>query len=198
MSPSIETTKARKPVRAGAIARALLVLAALALVGWLFASGAHRAIEPHALKTRILAFGAVGPLVFVLAFALVQPLGPSGHIFTVAASLVWSPPVAFALGLIGAVGAQTTAFAFYRYAASDWARARIPDRLLAYEDRLVARPFRSVLLIRLVSFTWPLVPPLLAVSRVRFAPMLAATFVGLAPGVALDVFVGQSLLAWLA
>ena len=50
------------------------------------------------------------------------------------------------------------------------------------------RPFRTVLLLRLVTFTWPLVSMLLGVSRIRFAPMLGATVVGLVPGVAFDIY----------
>jgi uncharacterized membrane protein YdjX (TVP38/TMEM64 family) len=96
--------------------------------------------------------------------------------------------VAFVLSLIGAIASQCLGFVVYRYVASDFARAHIPERLRAYEERLVARPFRTVLVLRIVTFTWPLMSMLLGVSRVRFAPMLAATAIGLAPGVAFDIF----------
>lgn len=177
-----------------------LVLAVLGIgaIVWFFASGAYRALDAHRVHREILALHGLGPVVFVLAFALLQPFGPSGHIFTVAASLVWTPPVAFALGLAGAVGSQITSFLFYRHVAGDFARKRIPQRLLAYEQRLVDAPFRYVVLLRVFLFTWPLVSMLLGSSRVRFAPMVAATLVGLAPGVAIDVWLGGAALRWLA
>ena len=168
-------------------ARGLLVVTLVGLVVWFFASGAHRQVDEEAIRTQIRALGPLGPLAFVLAFCLVQPLGPSGHIFAVAASLVWSPVLAFGLALVGGVGSQVVGFLFYRYVAADWARSRIPERLLAYEARLVERPIRTVSMIRLFTFTAPLVSALLGVSRVRFVPMLIGTTVGLAPTVAFDV-----------
>lgn len=179
------------------IARLFLLVAVLGLVVWLFASGIIRQLDARRVHREILSLGGFGPVVYVLAFALLQPLGPSGHIFTLAASLVWAPPVAFFFALIGAVASQVAGFAFHRYVAYDLARPRIPARLLAYEQRLVDRPFQTVLLLRLVTFTWPLVNMLLGVSRVRFAPMLGATILGLAPGVALDVWLGGTAIRWL-
>jgi uncharacterized membrane protein YdjX (TVP38/TMEM64 family) len=170
------------------IVKALLAVALVAVVVWFFASGTYRTFEARTLSAQIDALHGAGPFVFVLAFAVVQPLGPSGHIFILCASLVWPPPVAFALSMVGAVLSQVTGFLFYRYVAADFARARIPKRLLQYEERLVASPFRTVLVLRLVTFTWPLVSMLLGVSRIRFAPMLGATVLGLVPGVAFDIY----------
>lgn len=170
------------------IVKGLLLLALVLAVAWFFGSGAYREIEAEKLRDRIHALGALGPVVFVLAFALIQPLGPSGHIFVVCASLVWPPPVALGLSLVGAVASQVVGFLFFRYAAADFARARVPDRLRAYEDKLVARPFRTVLVLRLLTFTWPLMSMLLGVSRIRFAPMLLATAIGLVPGIVFDIY----------
>jgi len=169
------------------IARVLVGLGIVGLVVWFFASGTHRQVDEQLIRARIAELGPLGPLVFVLAFALLQPLGPSGHIFAVAASLVWSPIVAFGLALAGGVGSQVVGFLFYRHVAADWARSLIPERLLGHEERLVARPIRTVTVIRLFTFTWPVVSALLGVSRIRFAPMLIGTTIGLAPTVAFDV-----------
>lgn len=180
------------------VLRTLLAVTLIGLVVWFFASGAHREVDEHLIKTRIAALGPFGPLAFVVAFALLQPLGPSGHIFAVASSLVWPPPLAFLLSLSGAVASQIVGFLFYRYVAREWARELIPERLVAYEDRLVARPIRTIALIRLLTFTWPLVSALLGVSKVRFVPMVVGTALGLAPTVLFDVLFLTQVIRWLA
>lgn len=177
--------------------RIVLLLLVVAAAIWLFGSGAYRDVDVDAYRDRLRAAGAWGAIAFVLLFAFVQPLGPSGHVFVIGASLVWSSPLAFALSLLGATWGQINAFFFYRYIAHDWAQARIPARIRPYERALIERPLRSVLLLRLLTFTWTVAPALLGVSRVRFSPMVTATVLGLMPGIALDVWVGESLFEWL-
>ena len=143
-------------------------------------------------------FGPLGPLVFVLAFTVIQPLGPSSHIFVLAASLVWDPAEAFALSLAGAVGAQLVMFVFFRYVASDWARQRLPNRLLRWEERLVARPFRTVFTLRALTFGWHLSAMVIGVSRVPFGPMFGGTVLGLMVPIAFDIFALDTVRAWLA
>jgi uncharacterized membrane protein YdjX (TVP38/TMEM64 family) len=177
--------------------RVLLLVLVTGAVIWLFASGNYRALHAERIRDELRALGALGPLVFLLLFALIQPLGPSGHLFVLGGSLVWPPVWAFVLGLSGAVLSQLAAFFFYRYVLHDWAQARIPERFKRFEHRLVEKPFRTVLVLRLLTFTWQLVPMALGVSRVRFMPMLLGTVLGLVPLVAFDVWIGESVSAWL-
>jgi uncharacterized membrane protein YdjX (TVP38/TMEM64 family) len=125
---------------------------------------------------------------------VVQPLGISGHLWVLAAALVWPPVLAVSLSLAGAVLGQAAAFLFYRYVAQEWAQSRVPARLRRFEEQLALRPFRSVVAIRLLSFTWPIVPLMLGVSRLPFWPMLAGTVLGLIPTIVIDVWLCQWLL----
>lgn len=168
----------------------LVVAVVIAFVG----SGSHRAISPERIRTEILALGWLGPVVFVVGFALLQPIGPSGHIFAVGASLVWPPPLAFLLAWLGAVGAQIVGFSFYRFVARDFAQRRIPRFLSPYQARLEAQPFRTILIMRTLLFTWHPASLLLGVSNVRFGTMVAATAIGLVPTLVFDVwFLGGML-----
>ena len=171
----------------------VVLLGAIALV----VSGGYAHLEPSRFKEVVRSSGTLGPLLFLLAFGLIQPLGPSGHLFVLAASLVWSAPWAFGLSLLGATLGQLNAYLFYRYVAHDWAQSRIPERLAPYRERLLAQPFRMVLVLRLLTFTWPLAPAALGVSGVPVLPMLGATALGLAPVVALDVWLGERFLSQL-
>jgi uncharacterized membrane protein YdjX (TVP38/TMEM64 family) len=177
--------------------RAIVALTVVSLVIWFFASGARDDLSAESVRDAIHGLGPLGPLAFILVFAVIQPLGPSGHIFVIAASLLWSPPVAVGFAMLGALSAQTTGFYFYRYLAADFARARIPARLHRYEKVLVEKPFRTVLVLRLLTFTAPLVTMLLGVSRVRYVPMMAATVVGIFPNLVFDVYIGGKVVEWL-
>lgn len=175
----------------------ILGLAALGAAIWLFASGQYEQLDGELLRSQLRDSGLRGMLLFVLAFTLIQPLGVSGHLFVVTAGLVWPPGLAFGLSLGSAVLTHGLAFLFYRYVAQEWAQKRVPRRLARYEQALADKPFRIVLVFRLLAFTAPLLPLLLGVSRVPFWPMIAATAIGISPAIALDVWLGGSLLDWL-
>ena len=177
--------------------RFVLGASAALLLVWLLATGAHRQIDPAAVREQVRLAGSSGVALYLLAFGFIQPLGISGHLFVIAASLIWSAPTAFALSLLGATLGQINAFFFFRYIAHDWAQKRIPQRLLRYEQAFVERPLRTVLLFRLISFTWVFSPAILGLSRVRFWPMCIATVFGLMPGVAIDVWLGAGAVEWL-
>lgn len=175
----------------------VLALIAVAAIIWLIASGAYRDIEPERMRGELLALGVWGPVAFLAVFAFVQPLGLSGNLLILGGALVWPAPWAFALGLVGATAGQSTGFLFFRYIAHDWAQGRMPKRLARYERALSSTPLRTVLILRLITFTWPPAAALLGVSGIRFFPMLAMTVIGLVPGVALDVWVGAGVIEWI-
>lgn len=164
---------------------------------WLFASGAARDLDPEEVRDRLRSAGAAGALLYVALFGAIQPLGLSGHLFVLGATLVWSPPMAFALSWAGASLSQVSWFFFYRYVAREWAQKHIPARLHRYDRALIERPVRSVFIMRLLTFTWTLAPAILGVSGVRTWPMVGATLLGLLPTVAFDVWLGAKLVHWL-
>jgi uncharacterized membrane protein YdjX (TVP38/TMEM64 family) len=175
----------------------ILAVAFVAVVAWLFASGQAQGLTAEQLRDELRASGTRGMVLFVLAFTFVQPLGVSGHLFVVAAGLVWPPFVAFGLSMGSVVVGHSLAFLFYRYVAQEWAQKRVPKRLARFEEMLAARPFVSVLLLRLPTFTWALSTLVLGVSRVRYWPMIVATALGIIPLMVLDIWLGGSLSSWL-
>lgn len=105
--------------------------------------------------------------------------------------------MAFLLSLVAATLGQTLYFWFYRYLAHEWAAARIPKRLRPYQRALIERPLRTVAILRLLTFTWPLAPIILGASGVRTAPMVLGTCLGLLPLTAVDVWLGAGVVEWL-
>lgn len=172
-------------------------LVILAAVVALVLSGAYESMSPAGIRERVLSWGVWGPVLFVLAFALLQPVGVAAHVFIVAATLVWSPLESLALSMTGALAASSIAFWFARWMGRDWVQSRLPARLQRWDGKLATHGFRTVLVMRLLLFTFGPMQLMLGVSRVRFASYLAASALGLFPMIALESFVGASLVEWL-
>lgn len=172
---------------------AVLAAAVVAVV----LSGGPGALSPSVIKTRLLDAGPWGPVVFVVAYAALQPFGFSSHAFIVAAALVWTPEIGIALSWLGTLASSTVAFVFARWMGREWVQRRLPARLRRWDDALAARGFRTVLVMRLLLFTFGPMQLMLGVSAVRFVPFLAATALGVLPLIVVESYVGAGLVAWL-
>jgi uncharacterized membrane protein YdjX (TVP38/TMEM64 family) len=176
-----------------AVLVAVLVAVALALVlggyDWITGDGN---IE-HLLTDT----GVVGPLVFVVAMWLTQPLGVPGMLFMVPAGIVWPYPLAIALSWIGNMGASYLAFAFARWFGRDWVQLRIPKRMYPYNDRLATGGVWPVVLLRLVFGQLAPADWLLGVSKVTTRNFLIGTGIGIIPGIALFVIAGGGMFEYL-
>ena len=190
------TDREAAPTRHGESVRrgALLVLAIAAAVA-LWSSGAFE--DPERTVALVRDAGAWGALAFVLAYAFLQPLGVSAHVFGIAAAAIWGGWPAFALALTGATGSAVTSFGYARYVAYDWVQARIPERLRRYESWVVDRGIVGIFVYRLVLFTMIPSQFLMGTLRVRFVPMLIGTVLGFAPTVAVQIFLGEHLWDWI-
>lgn len=172
-----------------------LVVLGLAIA--LLTSDLSGSTSAAALKQQLLALGPWGPVLFVVAFALLQPLGVAAHVFIVAASLVWTPLPGLVLSWIGALAAASTSFWFARWMGHEWVQSRLPAKLRRWDAKLATHGFRTVLVMRLLLFTFGPMQLMLGVSKVRFAAYLAASAIGLLPMIALDSFVGASVVEWI-
>lgn len=124
--------------------------------------------------------GPWGYLGFVTAYTALQPIGVPGTVFVMAAPLVWPWPVAFALSMVGTMGASVVGFSFARYIARDAVSARIPARLRRYDEALATRGFATVAFLRFVFWMPQLLHTFLGVSRVSFGAHFWGSVVGYA------------------
>lgn len=190
----MDATPSDEPPRRAWRRIALLVLAAAAALA-LYLSGAFE--DPERTVRLVREAGTWGALAYLAAFATIQPLGVSGHVFTLAAAVVWGGWLGFALGLTGALGSACVSFAYARYVAYDWVQARIPERARRYEKWLVDRGLFGVIVYRTLTFTMPPAQLLIGTVRVRFGTMVLGTAIGFAPAVAIDIFLGGQVWDWL-
>jgi uncharacterized membrane protein YdjX (TVP38/TMEM64 family) len=161
------------------------------------ASGAHESLSVDGVRNWVAEAGPWGPLLFVALFALTQPFGLSAHAFILASSLVWPPMVSFPLSWVGAMAATAVSYGFARYVGQDWVQARLPEKIRSYDDRLAIRGFRTVIMLRLLFFSFAPLQLMFGVSQVRFRDVMAGTAVGMLPVMAAEVFLGASAFDWL-
>jgi uncharacterized membrane protein YdjX (TVP38/TMEM64 family) len=151
--------------------------------------------SPSAMKQVLLERGAWGYVVFIGAYAVLQPFGVPGTVFILAAPLVWPWPVAFALSMAGTMAASVIGFSFARFVARDWFERRIPARLQAYSAALAARGFVTVVTLRFIFWMPQILHAFLGVSRVGFWTHFWGSIVGYAVPLLLTAYFGERLFA---
>lgn len=168
----------------------IAVVAAIAV----FAGGHAEALrDREQLAALVERAGALGPVLFVALIVALFPvflIGPP-----VWASLaLWPAPLAIFYSSMGCLAASLLFYALARSLGREWAQPRIPDGIRKYEDALVERPLRTIVVMRLLIWANPAVDLLIGVSRVRPRDYLLATAVGLLPATAAQVLVvGQGI-----
>lgn len=181
----------RPSLRSAKIAVVTLVLLVLA--------GAHhfgvlgRLSEPRLLAQSLLELGVWGYLAFVVAYVVLQPFGVPGTIFVVAAPLIWPWKIAFALSMVGTMGASVVGFAFARFVAKDWVSARIPARFRKYEESLERNALLTVVVLRLVFWMPQALHFFFGVSRVRFSTHFWGSLLGYVPPLLVVSYLGGQM-----
>ena len=168
-----------------------------AAFGWLWRSGLLAELDLETLRELVAAAGPWGPLVFVLAFGLLQPFGMSSHLFVLSAALAWRPGPAILASWAGAMLAAVVAFVAARYLARDTIQGLVPPRLRQWDDALEANGFRTVLVLRLLFWTTFVVQLMYGLTRVRWRDYLLASAIGNLPLIVLEVCFADRVLAWL-
>lgn len=154
--------------------------------------------EPARLQAALRDLGPLGMVAYVGVFGLTQPLGMPGIALVLAASLVWSAPVAIALALTGFLLSSSLSFGFARSMGRDWVAARLPARFRAWDERIARRGLVTVAILRVLFFGSQLVHLLLGISQVRFGTYLLGSALGYLPGVIGLVLFGPAALDWIA
>jgi uncharacterized membrane protein YdjX (TVP38/TMEM64 family) len=140
---------------------------------------------PHsadALRDRFDGLGAAGPPLFLcVSIPLVAAFFP-GPLAAGAAGLLFGTAGGTAVGIVGGLGSATLSFAIARHAGAGPARSLATERARGWLERAEARPFATVLYLRILPFTpFTAVNYAVGLSRIRYGPFAAATLAGMAP-----------------
>lgn len=151
---------------------------------------------PEAIRGWIGQFGAMGPIVYVLLYAMntVTLLPPIG-ILSLTAGLAFGPLVGCVAIMAGAMLGTSATFFISRRLGRSFVDRWLKGKFKSLDDRLGHRGFQTVFFFRMV----PIVPYeplnyLSGLSKIPFRDYVGATFLGLLPGAAAAAFLGDALL----
>lgn len=169
-------------VRRQRLAKVAIVLLVATMLFLAYRNGFFaRVSDPQSFSRAIVAMGIWGYVGFIVAYTCLQPFGVPGTVFIVAAPLIWPWPVAFALSMMGTMGASVVGFSFARFLARDWVSARIPARFRKYDEALEQHAFRTVVTLRLILWMPQVLHGFLGVSKVPFWTHFWGSFLGYIP-----------------
>lgn len=178
--------------------RLLLAFLAVVLVIASWRTGIFSLIlDPERFRSEMRDLGPWGYVVFIVAFALLQPLGLPGLGFVVAAAFVWSRPLAYALSFAGSLASSSTGFGFARFVARDWISTRLPARLRRYDAWIERRGFLATAGLRLVFVMHPVLHAVFGISRIRFGTYILGCAVGYVIPIAVMTWASGSAIDYL-
>jgi len=172
----------------------LLVVAGMAALWW---HGSQSGLDLESIRALVADAGAMGPVLFLILFALLQPFGISAHIFILTAALAWSPVQAILLSWLGSLLAASVAFMTSRTLARDAIQAWVPARLRRWDDALENKGLQTVVLLRFLFFTTFLVQLMYGLTKVRYRDYLLGTALGNTPQIIIEVLCADWVLAWI-
>lgn len=166
---------------------AVAALAALVLLGRRAGSAVPE------FSAYIAGLGALGPIVFVLGYAIATVAFIPGSLLTLAAGAVFGLLRGTAVVFVGATIGSTLAFLVSRYVARGTVERRLAgNRKFAAVDRAIAEQGRRIVFLLRLSpaFPFSLLNYALGLSRVRLRDYVLAS-VGMLPGTVLYVYYGK-------
>jgi uncharacterized membrane protein YdjX (TVP38/TMEM64 family) len=160
-----------------------VVVLALALAVWLLVQSgvAEHARDQDQLRSTVEGAGALGPVLFLALMILLVPLNVPGIAFVVPSTVMFGPVGGVLLSLTGGFAASAVGVVGARRLGRPAFEARMPARVLRLEERLSARGFWGVVVLRSTTFLLQPVDWLCGVSSIPLRTVLTATFVGLIP-----------------
>lgn len=186
------TVSDKKPASRGKLV--LTLGAAAVLVAALILGGRQAGQYLPQFAAWVESLGWLGPLVFILGYAVATVAFIPGSLLTLAAGAIFGLVQGTLYTLVGATLGASAAFLVARYGARGWIERRIAGNArFAAIDRAVGREgFKIVALLRLSPvFPFNLLNYSLGLTRVRFLDYLLAS-VAMLPGTLLYVYYGKA------
>lgn len=160
---------------------AALVLVFVALFGVGYGLGLDEYVEAERIRALVESWGALGPLAFIVIFALGELMHVPGGVFVAGAIVIWGPYVGGLIGFVGANVSVAFSFVFVRTIggkALDTIERPLVRRLLA---RIDEHPVLVVAALRSIFFALPALNYALALTRIRFRDHALGSALGLIP-----------------
>jgi uncharacterized membrane protein YdjX (TVP38/TMEM64 family) len=150
--------------------------------------------NPRLMKAEVLSWGALGPIAYILLFAVGPSFLVPGAVMTVAGGLAFGAFWGAVWSLVGANLGALIAFWAGRFLGKNFVEGVFGERFRHLLDRLVRNGFFIILYLRIV----PVIPynalnMLAGASPIGFQDYLWASVIGMIPGTVLFALLGDAL-----
>jgi len=150
-------------------------------------------LDVAALEAWIGQAGPVGPILFILVYALATVLFLPGSALTLAGGALFGPLWGTLYNLVGATLGATLAFVLARYLAGGYVERRAGGRLRQLKQGVESEGWRFVAFARLVPLLpFNLLNYALGLTRIPFFPYLLASAVFMVPGALAYTYLGYA------
>jgi len=162
--------------------------------GWLLAEHHQWFTDPALVKSQVVEWGAWGPVVYMLLYAVGPSFLVPGAVMTIAGGLAFGTKWGSVYSLIGGDVGAVVAFAAGRFLGKSFVEKFVGERFKSMLHRIAKNGFQIILYLRMV----PVIPYnalnlLAGASPITFHDYFWATMIGMIPGTILFAFLGDAL-----
>lgn len=170
----------------------VLLIAGIAGVT-LWATLNRNQFDPTSLDAWLASFGVLGPLVYVILFAIGTVAFVPGSLFAFAGGVLFGPVLGSVLNLLGATLGASLAFLAARYLAGNWASRKAGGSLKKLVSGVEAEGWRFVAFVRLVPlFPFNLTNYVFGLTKIGFLPYVITSLICMAPGAIAFTWLGYA------
>lgn len=170
-----------------------ILLLAVIIAGTTLVVIFREAIDATALEAWVKDAGAVGPILFMLIYALGTVFFLPGSIITLLGGALFGPVLGTCYNLTGATLGATLAFLVARYLASNWVEQKTGGRLKQLKQGVEGEGWRFVAFVRLVPlFPFNLLNYALGLTRIKLSHYIIASYLCMLPGAIAYTYLGYA------
>jgi len=191
-------TPSEKPSAGSSLLMNILKVAIiLIIVGgsvWLLIEHHQWFTDPALVKAQVVQWGAWGPVIYMLLYAVGPSFLVPGAVMTIAGGLAFGTKWGSVYSLIGGDVGAIVAFAAGRFLGKSFVEKIVGERFKSMLHRIAKNGFQIILYLRMV----PVIPYnalnlLAGASPITFHDYFWATMIGMIPGTILFAFLGDAL-----
>jgi uncharacterized membrane protein YdjX (TVP38/TMEM64 family) len=196
-APTLKESRENPAGRSGLWLNVLKVVVVTIIAGgslWLLLAHSEWFEDPKQVKLEVLAWGAWGPLVYMMLYAVGPSFLVPGAVMTIAGGLAFGALWGSVYSLLGADAGALIAFTAGRFLGRSFVERLVGARFEKLLAKIGRHGFQIIFYLRLV----PLIPYnalnlLAGASPITFRDYFWASMIGMVPGTILFAFLGNAL-----
>lgn len=148
-------------------------------------------LDATVLEDWVKSAGVLGPVLFMVLYAIGTILFFPGSILTLAGGALFGPVWGTVFNLTGATIGAAISFVLARHLLSDWVESKTGGRMKQLKDGVENEGWRFVAFVRLVPlFPFNILNYALGITRIKFWHYVIATYIFMLPGAIAYTYIG--------